>query len=262
MRPRLALCPAAAALSAFCGCSSLKMASMQDARVLPSGGFAVSGEVVTAYYQDNALLGAGRNEDTVLARAWQEDDGARYYTVSLVPMIGANMAFGTGGGWELGFGADIAPFGEESWALDGYVKKRLYAGDGRFLTLFARGGFGNSIGYLDLDGGSYYKSDYRYESRTTGFDLQAMYLSRIASKLGYYFNAGPSLGSIGYELHGRDGRPDESGSLPVYGFRVHTGFVFELHMFELAWEAGWQTFNYGTTPSAGVRAAFKTDWRR
>jgi hypothetical protein len=38
--------------------------------------------------------------------------------------------------------------------------------------------------------------------------------------------------------------------------------VFELQRFELAWETGLQAFNYGMTPSLGVRACFKTDWRR
>jgi hypothetical protein len=240
------------------------MASMQDARVLPEGGFAMSGEVVSAYYQDHALFRAGRTRDSVLSEAWRQEPNARYYNVSLVPMLGASLAFGAGGGWELGFGADFAPFGEESWAVDGYAKKRVYTdGDGGFVTLFARGSFGASAGYLFLDGSSFETfSDYRYETQTAGLDFQAMYLGRLARKLGYYLNAGPSVGTIGYDLQGREGRPDRSGNLPVYGFRAHAGMVFELQRFELAWETGLQAFNYGMTPSLGVRACFKTDWRR
>lgn len=263
MRPLTALCAALAAASALCGCSSLKMASMQDARVLPAGGFAVSGEVVSGFYQDHALIAAGREADTAFSNAWDGDTTSRYYILSLVPMVGSSFSFGTGGGWELGFGADIAPFGEESWALDSYAKKRVYAGDGGFLTLFARGSFGHSVGYLE--GGGFftdYVSAYRYVTRTTGLDLQAMYLGRLARKLGYYVNLGPSLGAIGYELQGREGRPDRSGTLDVYGVRAHLGMVFELRVFELAWETGLQAFNYGMTPSLGVRVAFKNDWRR
>jgi hypothetical protein len=176
-------------------------------------------------------------------------------------MLGASFAFGVGGGWELGFGGDLAPLGEESWALDGYVKKRVYTGDGSFVTLFTRGSFGGSVGYLDPYNSGIAKSDYRYETHTGGIDFQAMYLGRLARKLGYYINAGPSVGTIDYELQGRDGRQDRSGTLPVYGFRAHAGMVFELNHFELAWETGLQVFNFGMTPSLGVRAAFKNDWR-
>jgi hypothetical protein len=255
---------ALAAALLLSACSSLKMASLQDARVLPEGGFAFSGEIASAYYQDHALLQAGRTRDTALAYAWKHDTTARYYHLSLIPMIGASFAFGTGGGWELGLGGDIAPFGEDSWTLDGYAKKRVYAdGDGGFVTLFSHASFGGAVGYLNpynsfLD----QTSDYRYETHTAGIDFQAMYLGRLARKLGYYLNAGPSVGTIGYELQGRDGRPDRNGTLPIYGFRLHAGMVFELRVFELAWETGLQAFNYGMTPSLGVRVGFKSDWRR
>jgi hypothetical protein len=259
MRPLIALL-AFAAVFPFCGCSSLKMASLQDARVLPEGGFAFSGEIASAYYENNALLRVGRSRDSVLADAWKRDTSA-YYSLSLVPMLGVSFAFGAGGGWELGFGGDVAPLGEESWAMDAYVKKRVYSGEGNFVTLFTRGSFGHSVGYLDPYGSGLYKSDYRYTTQTVGLDFQALYLGRLARKLGYYLNAGPSVGKLGYALEGRDGRADRSGTLPIYGFRGHAGLVFELNHFELAWETGLQAFNYGMTPSLGVRVAFKNDWR-
>jgi hypothetical protein len=264
MRPPIALFAAFAAVSALCGCSSLKMASLQDARVLPPGGFAISGEVASAYSQDHALIVAGRKSDTAIGNEWERDTSFRYNTLQLVPMAGTSFAFGAGGGWELGFGGDIAPFGEESWSLDAYAKKRVYAGDGRFLTLFTRGSFGNSVGYLDAASGILLDitSGYRYVTHTSGLDFQAMYLGRLARKLGYYCNAGPYLGMIAYELQGRGGRPDQSGSVGIYGLRTHVGMVFELRHFELAWETGLQVFNFGMTPSLGVRAAFKNDWRR
>ncbi len=160
----------------------------------------------------------------------------------------------------------IANLGEElliNGVKVGDVKRVYTDGNGSFVSLFGRLSYGAAVGYLNLNGESwFYRNDYRYSTHTAELDFQAMYLGRLARKLGYYFNAGPSLGKIDYELDGREGRNDASGSLPIYGLRLHAGMVFELRRFELAWETGLQTFNYGMTPSLGVRACFKTDWRR
>ena len=262
MRSRVAPGAFAAALC-LCACSSLKMSSLQDARVLPKGGIAFSGEFTSAFLEDRALLAGGRARDSVLADAWRHDTSARYFVVSAIPLAGASLAFGPGAGWEFGVGGDMALLAEASWTADAYAKKRVYAdGGGRFATLFARGSIGSSNGYLDFTDRQGGFRHYRYVSATSGLDVQAMYLGRLARKLGYYVNAGPSIGNFRYVLEGRNAQPDRDGDFPLYGFRLHGGMVFELRHFELAWETGMQIFNYGMTPSLGVRAAFKNDWRR
>jgi hypothetical protein len=246
-------------------CSSLKMPALQDARVLPAGGFAFSGEIASGFGDHKALLVGAHRADSVLMDAWRDDSLARFDNLSLtlIPMAGLGFAYGAGGGWELGFGADIAPLGEDSWTVDGYAKKRVYAdGDGSFVSLFARASFGSAAGYLDFQDRLGFWRHYRFVTNTFGADLQVLYLGRLARKLGYYLNAGPSAGTFAYALQGREGQPNRDGDIPVYGFRAHAGMVFELRRFELAWEAGWHVFNYGMTPSLGVKAVFKSDWRR
>lgn len=263
MRPRFRPLGALAAALSLCACSSLKTSCLQDARVLPKGAIAVSGEYASAFFEDAALLTGGHARDSVLGEAWRADTSARYFIVSAIPLVGASLSVGAGQGWEFGIGADFALFSEDAWTMDTYAKKRVYAdGDGGFASLFARGYIGSAVGYLDFyDHANAYRH-YRYRSNTAGLELQAMYLGRLARKLGYYLNAGPGIGNLDYGLEGRNGQPDRGGDIPLYGFRLHAGMVFETHRFELAWETGLHVFNYGMTPVLGIRAAFKNDWRR
>lgn len=263
MRPRTFRYPAYAALAAALattGCTSLKLSSLHDARILPAGGMAVSAELATAASVERAIVVSARG-DTVLDGI-RADGEYRHADGGAIPMVGANFARGLGNGWEFNAGGDLALLGIGSLVLDAGIKKRVYENPRLLLTAYARGAIGSAPNNVSWDTGAGDDRVFTLEAQTFELDAQALALVRIWPRLSFYLNAGPSVGNAKYDLDERDGGLEFGNDVGFYGAKTHLGLVLETKRFELAGEIGNHFMSYGYAPSLGVRATVKSGWLR
>ncbi len=249
------------ALLSVCACSTLKMPGLHDARVLPEGEWAVSLQGTTAASIDQALLAAGHGQDSILGVTYDSGGYAGTVNAGADPLIGANFARGMGNGWELNGGADVSPFGPGCVMVDLGLKKRLYANPRLLLTAYGRVALGstpNEISYRD--GGSNEERIFSLETQSYQAEAELLSLVRIFPRLSWYFNAGPTAGSIVYDLRENSNDAAFQGNVPVYGIKTQMGITFEAQRFEMLWEWGANFLNYGYVPSLGARFAYKTGW--
>ena len=244
-----------------CGCTTLKMASLHDARVLKEGDFAISLQGASAASVQRALLVAGHGQDSILALAHDSSDYSHSYDAGADPMVGINFARGMGGGWELNGGVDVSPLGPGCVMVDLGLKKRLYANPRLLLTGYGRLALGSTPNLLEWRHPITLQNHvFSLETQTVEADAQLMSLVRIFPRLSWYLNAGPTAGNISYVLEENSSDAKFQGDVPVYGVKTHMGLVFEAKWFEMAGEWGAHFLNYGYVPSLGLRAAFKTGW--
>lgn len=249
----------------LCACSSLKTASLRDARILKPGASEVAAELSASGPIERATLKLAARHYPDLKALCDSLDVQRPAGKTDLPLFGAYFSHGLGHGLEFNVGASTSLTPGGALLVDAGLKKRLYAG-GRFaLAAYARlaGGMArNFISYGAADSAGGYPS-FILGSRSLEGDLAVLTLVRILPRLSCYYNAGLAGGGLSYsfknELDTTAGR--EQGYVALLGMTHHIGVALEFKGTEIALEQGFLFYNHGYVPSLGMRVSLKDGWK-
>lgn len=257
----------AAAALACAGCSTVKVASLRDARVLPAGEQEFSLEASTTGPLQEAIGSRARASHPEVAKLSDTlgFTGPDRGTGESEPgHAGFSYARGLGNGWEAHGGLNLPVLRAGSYLGDVGVKKRLAEWPRTLLSAYGRA----AAGYVVEDftvyvaDGALTDHDYRGEAQSTEADLALIGQFRKSENLSFYLSSGPTAGLIRWELLDRDGGTLRQGSAPLLGWKNHVGFAMEFRRYELMVEASLNVYDEGVTAGLGVRQSWKAGFKR
>lgn len=244
------------------GCSTIKVASLRDARVLPRGEQEFSLE----------FSGTGRLETLVADRArdGQPEVGLLADTLGFTGadrgsadgeavQAGFSYARGFGDGWEAHGGLIVPVLRTGPYLGDLGLKKRLAEGDRTLLSGYGRvaGGFVSSTIPVTFADRPYADHDYQGEARSAEIDLALIGQWRKTQTVSFYASSGPTTGMILWSLEDLSPGPYREGTVLLQGWKNHVGFAIEFRRFELLGEASVNLYDHGTVTAVGFRQSWK-----
>jgi hypothetical protein len=249
-----------------CGCSTLKTASLRDARLLKQGESEITGELSPTLSIERATWRLASREDATVRAIYDSLRDSIGPGRNGMPVFGFGFAHGLAGGWELsaGLGSGVIPSG--AVLAEAGLKKRLYANRYLAFAAFTRvavGRAGNTLEYHWPDSNSIREERFSLGSKSLEGDAVLLALVRPFRRLSLYYNVGATAGALSYDLEHLADTTDwrAEGYVNLWGTKHHVGLVLEFESLELVVEQGFLFYERGFVPSLGVRFSFKDGFK-